>query len=182
MERVFVYIDGRNFFYRLQDYGLNDFNFDFVKFSRLITGTELKRDVKKIYYYNSSLKQHINPLLFIKQQKQFAKLRLNPLVEVRLCKRQWRSGFSGNQRFGKTIGDDVWLTCDMLQDANDDKFDVAILVSCDGDYLYLVDYVQKLNKIVENAFFIGMGSRAVKKRCDSTIPTDPTLVETCRIH
>jgi len=68
MERIFVYIDGRNFFYRLQEFGENDFHFDFEKFSKLINGSKTKRVVKKIYYYNSSLKQQINPILFIKQQ------------------------------------------------------------------------------------------------------------------
>ena len=179
MERVFVYIDGRNFFYRLKAYGIKDYNLDLVKFSQMITGINLKRKLEQIYYYNSSLKYHISPSLFKKQQRYFAKLRLDPLVEVRLCKRQWRSGFSGNPTSGKTVGDDVWLVCDMLQDANDDNYDIAIIVSCDGDYIYLVDYVQRLKKKVENAFFVGMGAIAVKKECDGIIPIDPTLCHTC---
>ena len=181
MNKVFVYIDGRNFYYRLKDFGETDFNFNFEKFSKLISGNKANRKVKKIYYYNSSLKQQINPLLFIKQQKLFARLRSNPLIELRLCKRQWRSGFTGGQVLGKTVGDDVWLTCDMLQDANDNKFDVAILVSCDGDYIYLVDYVQKLRKKVENAYFVGSGSRAVKKKCNAVIPIDLSLIRECQI-
>ena len=179
MDRVCVYIDGRNFFYRLHALNETDFKFKFDKFSSLITGTELNRTLLKIYYYNAPLKQQTNPFLYIKQQRMFAKLKLNPLIELRLCKRQWRSGFSGGQSFGKTIGDDVWLTCDMLQGANDDEYDVAILVSCDGDYIYLVDYVQRLGKKVENAFFINSGSKALKKKCDAIIPIDLTLIREC---
>lgn len=179
MDRVCVYIDGRNFYYRLENYNETDFHFDFEKFSKSIAGSQ-NRNVEKIYYYNSTLKQQINSVLFVKQQRLFAEMRLNPLIELRLCKRQWHSGFTSGQVLGKTIGDDVWLTCDMLQDANDDKFDVGIIVSCDGDYIYLVDYVQNLGKIVENAFFVGCGSRALMKKCNDKIPIDLTLIRECQ--
>ena len=72
------------------------------------------------------------------------------MVTLRLCKLIGRTDDEGKQRFD-TKGDDIWIACDMLQDANNDDFDIAILVSCDGDFLKLVEYVQKLNKKVENA-------------------------------
>jgi len=181
MNRVFVYIDGRNFFYGLKslDRTYIDLYFDFVKFTQLITGVNWKdRKLIKIYYYNAPLKQQINPYLFREQQKLFARLKSDPLVEIRLCKMIGRINDQGGQKF-VTKGDDIWLACDMLQDANDDKFDIAILVSCDGDYLKLVEYVQKLGKKVENAYFLDGGSIALRKQCDDIIGIGPDLIEEC---
>lgn len=181
MKRVFVYIDGRNFFYGLKslDQSYTDLNFDFVKFSGLIKGVNWKdRDLQKIYYYNAPLKQQINPRLFQKQQRLFSRLSADPLVTVRLCKMIGRINAQGARQF-ITKGDDIWLACDMLQDANDDEFDIAILVSCDGDFLKLVEYVQALHKEVENAYFLEGGSIALRKQCNSRIGIGPDLIEEC---
>lgn len=181
MDRVFVYIDGRNFFYGLKSIhsSYTDLNFDFIKFSNLINGCNWKeRKLEKIYYYNAPLKQQVNARLFVKQQKLFSRLKSDPLVEIRLCKMLGRTDSKGNHRYD-TKGDDIWIACDMLQDANDDEFDIAILVSCDGDFLKLVEYVQKLDKIVENAYFVGGGSIALRKQCNSRIGIGPELIEEC---
>lgn len=181
MDRVFVYIDGRNFFYGLKSIhpSYTDLHFDFVKFSKMITGVHWKdRKLKKIYYYNAPLKQEVNPHLFKEQQRLFSRLQLDPLVTLRLCKLIGRTDDEGKQRFD-TKGDDIWIACDMLQDANDGVFDIAILVSCDGDFLKLVEYVQKLDKIVENAYFIGQGSIALRKQCNEIIGIGPELIEEC---
>lgn len=183
MDRVFVYIDGRNFFYGLKsiDKSYTDLNFDFVKFSKIIKGIKWKRrKLEKIYYYNAPLKKQENAHLFSLQQKLFSRLNSDPLVELRLCKMLARTDSQGNQRYD-TKGDDIWIACDMLQDANDDKFDTAILVSCDGDFLKLVEYVQKLKKKAENAYFIGGGSIALRKQCDAKIGIGPELIEECLI-
>lgn len=181
MSRVFVYIDGRNFFYGLRSLDLTytDLNFDFVKFSNLIKGYNWSnRKLEKIYYYNAPLKQELGSYLFREQQRLFSRLSLDPLVEMRLCKMIGRIDDQGKQRF-VTKGDDIWLACDMLQDANDDKFDIAILVSCDGDFLKLVEYVQALNKEVENAYFLNGGSTALRKQCNDIIGIGPDLIEEC---
>ena len=181
MDRVYVYIDGRNFFYGMRtiDRKYTDLKFDFVKFSRLIKGVNWKnRKLIKIYYYNAPLKKQVNSQLYSEQQKLFSRLKLNPLVELRLCKMIGRTDTSGNERF-VTKGDDIWLACDMLQDANDDKFDIAIIVSCDGDFLKLVEYTQNLYKEVENAYFLGVGSIALRGQCNDKIPIGQDLIEEC---
>jgi uncharacterized LabA/DUF88 family protein len=183
MDRVFVYIDGRNFFYGLRafDPSYTDLHFDFVKFSKLINGVNWKeRKLRKIYYYNAPLKQQVNPHIFAEQQKLFSRLKSHPLIELRLCKMLGRIDSAGVERFD-TKGDDIWIACDMLQDANDGLFDIAILVSCDGDFLKLVEYVQKLEKEVENAYFIGRGSIALRKQCNDRIGIGPDLIEECLI-
>jgi len=181
MDRVFVYIDGRNFFYGLKSIhpSYTDLHFDFVKFSTLITGVNWKgRTLKRIYYYNAPLKQQVNPGLFKQQQRLFSRLQSNPLATLRLCKLVGRTDDEGVQRFD-TKGDDIWIACDMLQDANDDAFDIAILVSCDGDFLKLVEYVQRLKKRVENAYFVSQGSIALRKQCNDIIGIGPELIEEC---
>jgi uncharacterized LabA/DUF88 family protein len=183
MDRVFVYIDGRNFYYGLRslDSNYTDLNFDFVKFSKLIKGVNWKEQkLKKIFYYNAPLKKDVNLKLFKEQQRFFARLKSNPLVKLNLAKMLGRTEDDGSQRF-VTKGDDIWLACDMLQDANDNKFDTAILVSCDGDFLKLVEYVQKLKKKVENAYFLGGGSIALRKQCDDKIGIGQDLIEECMI-
>jgi uncharacterized LabA/DUF88 family protein len=181
MNRVSVYIDGRNFFYGLRSIhpSYTDLHFDFVKFSRLVTGTSWKdRELQRIYYYNAPLKKQVNLGLFQEQQRLFSRLHSDPLVTLRLCKLVGRTDDEGVQRFD-TKGDDIWIACDMLQDANDDAFDIAILVSCDGDFLKLVEYVQRRKKSVENAYFVGQGSIALRKQCNDIIGIGPELIEEC---
>ena len=185
VERVYVFIDGRNFFYSLRgmDIKYTDLNFDFVKFSKLINGVNWKnRELKKIFYYNAPLKQQVDQRLFKKQQKLFARLRLDPLVEVRLCKMLGRTDDSGNHRF-VTKGDDIWIACDMLREAYKNNYDIGIIVSNDGDFIKAVEYVQGFGKTVENAYFIGAGSTALRKQCGikNIIGIGYDLIEECLI-
>lgn len=52
-------------------------------------------------------------------------------------------------------GVDVQLAVDMLTGAFRDEYDVAILVSSDGDFRPLVDAVRSMHKRVEYIFFSG---------------------------
>ena len=89
MERVSVYIDGANFFGGLITLNekYTDTKFDFENYILDALG---KRELIKIYYYNASLKQQINPEIFQKQQKLFERLRKIEKFNVVLCKRQKR--------------------------------------------------------------------------------------------
>ena len=52
-------------------------------------------------------------------------------------------------------------------------------MSCDGDFLKLVEYVQSLDKEVENAYFLDGGSIALRKQCNAIIGIGPDLIEEC---
>jgi len=61
---------------------------------------------------------------------------------------------------------DTQIATDMVTMAALDKYDVAILVSNDGDYKSAIESIKIFNKKVENLFFKGSLSEAINGRCD----------------
>lgn len=61
---------------------------------------------------------------------------------------------------------DTQLATDMVTMAALDKYDVAILVSNDGDYKSAIENTKLFNKKIENLFFRGSLSMAIDGRCD----------------
>ncbi|MFT4261006.1 MAG: NYN domain-containing protein [Candidatus Woesearchaeota archaeon] len=173
MERISVYIDGANFFGGLRTINskYTDFKFDFYKYINHITSNKKLVSVK---YYNASLKQNINPDLFKNQQKFFERLRNYKHYTVILCKRQSRNGPDGE--YFSIKGDYIHLAIDMLNDAWENKFDKAILISGDGDFSPLVKYVKKKSKKVESHHFKENISLDLAKNCDSNIIIDKKIV------
>ena len=52
---------------------------------------------------------------------------------------------------------DITLATDMLSHGHRDNYDVAVLFAGDGDYVPLVEEVQRLGKVVYVGFFKGSG-------------------------
>lgn len=147
VKRISVYIDGANFYYGLKTINArySDIFFDFEKFVKEIVG---KDKLITIYYYNAPLKENFNKWVYWNQMKFFARLRKIPKCDVVLCKRQKRID-KENKEYYVIKGDDIYLSLDMLRDACKDRYDKAILISGDGDFAQLVDYVRKEKKEVE---------------------------------
>jgi uncharacterized LabA/DUF88 family protein len=61
---------------------------------------------------------------------------------------------------------DTQLATDMVTMAALDKYDVAILVSNDGDYKSAIENTKLFNKKIENLFFKGSLSMAIDGKCD----------------
>ncbi len=61
---------------------------------------------------------------------------------------------------------DTQLATDMVTMAALDEFDVAILVSNDGDYKSAIENTKRFNKKIENMFFKGSLSMAIDGKCD----------------
>lgn len=61
---------------------------------------------------------------------------------------------------------DTQLATDMVAMAALDKYDVAIIVSNDGDYKSAIENTKLFNKKIENLFFKGSLSMAIDGRCD----------------
>ncbi len=146
-KRVSIYIDGANFYYGLKTVNkrYSDIFFDFEKFVNEIVG---KDELITIYYYNAPLKEKFNKWVYWNQMKLFARLKKIDKCHVVLCKRQKRVD-SDKQEYYIIKGDDINLSLDMLRDACKNKYDKAILISGDGDFAQLVDYVKKEGKEVE---------------------------------
>src|SRR3989304_4267715 len=65
--------------------------------------------------------------------------------------------------------DDINMAVDMVENAYEDNFDIAILVSGDGDFVPAVRSVKKKDKIVKNIYFKDSSSRNLKDFCDESL-------------
>lgn len=175
IKRICVYIDGANFYGGLSsiNFRYTDEKFDFERYVRYLTrGNVLVR----IYYYNASLKQQLNKEPFRRQQRLFARLRKIGNCEVVLCKRKPRVRGDGEE-YHVIKGDDVFLVLDMLGDAYEDKYDKAILMSCDGDFVPLVERVKKLGKEVDVCYFEGCVSEDLLRVVSGRVLIDKKIVK-----
>ncbi|PIN94916.1 hypothetical protein COU53_01685 [Candidatus Pacearchaeota archaeon CG10_big_fil_rev_8_21_14_0_10_30_48] len=169
MKRVAVFIDGNNFYFGLRKlYGKDKSlkNFDFQGFVNFLAG---EGNVVGIYYYNAQLDREFNSKKFKSQKDFFAKLREIPNFHLVLCKLLKRNITGTNKHYYIIKEDDINMAVDMVDGSADNNFDVAILVSGDGDFVPAVRSVKRRNKKVENIYFDGSSSRSLKNHCDKSL-------------
>ncbi len=171
-KRVYAYYDGSNFYHGLKgSYGVT--SIDFFHMTTQLLELE-KEELIRIKYFNSPVNQEEDPKAYVKQQRFFAGLRRTPLVEVllgRLVRRPLKkirvecdNGCGAQQaeyvicpkcqnnieivQCSKSMekGIDVKLAINMLTDALNDKYDVALLFSGDADFCPAVKYIVKTVK------------------------------------
>jgi uncharacterized LabA/DUF88 family protein len=168
MKRISVFIDGNNFYYGLRKiYGKNKSlkNFDFKGFADFLAK---KEKVVGIFYYNAQLDKEHNEDKYKSQRQFFEKLREIPNFHLILCKLLKRN-ITGTNKFYYIIKeDDINMAVDMVEGACSDDFDVALLVSGDGDFVPAVKAVQRKDKDVGNIYFKGSSSRNLKNVCDKS--------------
>jgi uncharacterized LabA/DUF88 family protein len=140
---VAVYIDGSNLYHSLGE-NCGRMDLDFEAFVYKLVGS---RQLYRTYYYNILQDSERNPQGAQEQQKFLASLYQIPRMEVRLGTTKYR----GEQLVEKGV--DIMLATDLLQYAWQDFYDVAILVSGDGDFAYAVKAVKNSGKYVEVAAF-----------------------------
>src|SRR3989338_260333 len=165
-KRVAIFIDGSNFYHSVRDLFEvhdNEVDFgilvDFIKGERLLIGT---------YYYNAPLDRSYNEQVYWKQQKFFSRLRRIPGFHVILCNMRKIIKPGGEPEFS-VKGDDIHLATDMISMAYENLYDVAVLVSGDGDFVPAILKVQKLGKYVENAYFSISRSNFLKSVCNKSV-------------
>ena len=169
MKRVAVFIDGNNFYFGLRklygkEKGLKIFNFE--KFSQFLAG---KDKLIAIYYYNALLDKENNLEKYESQKEFFEKLKQIPNFHLVLCKLLKRK-ITGTNKFYYIIKeDDINMAVDMVENACDNKFDIAVLVSGDGDFIPAVRSVKNKNKLVKNIYFKNSSSRNLKNFCDESL-------------
>ena len=105
------------------------------------------RTLFRTYYYNILRDRERNPQAYDDQQKFLAALYKTPYMDIRLGGSKMRGDVAVEK------GIDIMLATDMLRFAWNDLYDVAVLVSGDGDYAYAVQAVKDLGKYVEVAAF-----------------------------
>jgi len=172
--RVSVYIDGANFYHGIKSINekYTDTKFDFENFIKKIIKDSI---LISVYYYNAPLKQELNPIPYKKQQKLLQRLQNTPNFKIVLCKRQKKIDGDGKE-YHVIKGDDIHLAIDMLTDAYENKYDKAILISGDGDFAPVVNYIKRKGKNVENYYFEGNLSQALANECKISNLIDKKIV------
>ena len=142
-EKAIVFIDGSNLYHSLSE-NCKRFDVNYEALARKLTeGKELFR----IYYYNIMRDSDKNQQAYHDQQKFLSALYNTPYLEVKLGISKQRGETSVEK------GVDIMVATDLLKLAWEDSYDVAILVSGDGDFAYAVKTVKDLGKHVEVAAF-----------------------------
>ncbi len=149
-------------------------NFDFEKFAQFLAGNN---KVVAIYYYNALLDKEHNPDKYESQKLFFEKLKRVHNFHLILCKLLKRK-ITGTDKFYYIIKeDDIHMAVDMVENACDNNFDVAVLVSGDGDFVPAVSSVKKKGKIVKNVYFKNSSSRNLKNFCDESLELTKEILD-----
>jgi uncharacterized LabA/DUF88 family protein len=177
MKRVAIFIDGNNFYFGLRKlYGKDKSlkKFDFVKFAGFLAKD---RQVVDIFYYNAQLDREQNPNKYNSQKQFFEKLSKIPNFHLVLCKLLKRN-ITGTDKFYYIIKeDDIHMAVDMVENAGENKFDTAIIVSGDGDFVPAVKAVQRKGKLVENVYFKNSSSRNLQMHCNNSFEITRTILD-----
>ncbi len=142
-DRVTIFIDGSNLYHSLEE-NCGRYDLDFGAFARKLCDG---RSLFRIYYYNVLRDADRNPQAFQDQQKFLSALYNTPYLEVRLGVSKMRGEVAVEK------GVDIMLATDLLHYGWEDLYDVAIVVSGDGDFAYAVQAVKNMGKHVEIAAF-----------------------------
>jgi len=170
MPRVMVFIDGSNLYHGLRENALTT-RVDFGKLGGELAGPD--RDLVRVYYYNVALLQHINRENYEKQQAFLASVRQQDHVRVVLGRLEPR----GDVLVEKGV--DTRIVVDMLLHASKDNYEVAILVSGDGDFACACEAVGELGKTVENAYFARGRSQHLQNFSDVYHEITAEILERC---
>jgi uncharacterized LabA/DUF88 family protein len=155
-----IFIDGSNFYYALKR-SFSKTNIDFEKFCNFLVNSD---NLIQIKYYNSPLNRIENPEEYKKQQKFFEYLSEVPLIDIYFGRLEKRPDGKKAEK-----GVDVKLAVDLVVDAYKDRYDIAILVSNDADFIPAIQEALNLNKEVYYVGFPKMKSYHLNKVCSKTI-------------
>ncbi|MCK9632173.1 MAG: NYN domain-containing protein [Methanoregula sp.] len=173
MKRVCVFIDGSNFYHGIKHH-IGKTNIDFNKLSLTLCNSE--RELVRTYYYNAPVNQEDNEAIYKSQQRFFNELKKLPDLQLRLGRLEHKSGGV------KEKGVDIYLAVDMLRYAYNNIYDVAILISSDGDFSEAVNALKDLGKHVEYAHFATGISKHLMDCCDKNILLNEDLLKPCFTH
>ena len=196
MDRVAIFIDGSNFYHALKA----AFARASVKFDALalaLTNRAPDRKLLRVHYYNAAYDQSTDPEGYAKQQAFFTNLRRTPYLTLNLGRLERRAIDWGDvdvdkrRKIEEVLGQplpeythvekgvDIQLVVDMVRLAVANTYDVAILVSGDGDFAPAVESVKQLGKHVELGRVQGWPCNRLRDVCDIEIIIDAEMVRTC---
>ena len=169
-ERVMVFIDGSNLYKSL----LEAFGNGKIRIDGLVEKLCQGRKLIRAIYYNATIPVEKDPIQARNQQKFFDAVERMPFMRVEKGRVEKR------EEIWVEKGVDIMIATDMIRYAIKDVYDVAILVSSDGDFKYVVDVVADLGKHVINAYVVGHRAYHLNI-CDDHIEIDDDYIEGLRI-
>ena len=194
MDRVALFIDGSNFYHALKNaFGRASLKFDAL--ATVLTNRLPDRRLLRVYYYSAAYDQATNPANYKSQQSFFGALRRTPYLSLSLGRLERRtidwSGLDSQQRsdvekiLGEPLPDythvekgvDVQLAVDMVKFAVGNTYDVAIIISRDGDFAPAVEFVKSLGKHVELGRVTGSPCEQLRNACDVTVEIDKQMLD-----
>jgi len=142
-DRVAIFIDGSNLYHALQNnFKRHDLNFG--EFARRLCDT---RHLFRVYYYNVLQDPARWPDAYREQQEFLDSLRKTPYLEVRLGTTKLAQGHPVEK------GIDIMLATDLLRFGYNGLYDIAVLVSGDSDFAYVLQTAKNIGRHVEVAYF-----------------------------
>lgn len=162
-KRIAIFIDGSNLYNGMRDNVASTR----VNLQELIKQLKGDRELVRTYYYNAPLTEDYESDLREGQQRFFESLRRIPYVTVRLGRLHRRHDGSLVEK-----GIDVAIAVESLGLAYEDAYDVALLVSGDGDYVELVEAIKRRGKHVECAMFKNQSAGVLLEYVDVFHPLD----------
>lgn len=170
MERVMVFVDGSNFYHGLKSNDCPTY-VDFFKLGTHLAGPD--RELRRVYYYNAARLQSSGEEAYRKQQRFLGAVGRQQQVRVKLGRLEPR----GDTYVEKGV--DTAIAVDMLLHAAKDNYDVAILVSGDGDFAYVLEAVGSMGKGVENGYFEKGRLQHLQSVSDRFHVIDAELIRKC---
>ena len=175
---IAIYIDGNNFYFSVKRaFGVK---VDIGKFCKKLAD---KDNLRKINYYTANVEQKNNPKVYAEQQKFFEVLRkIDKLTIVfgRLEKHK-ESGVI----FYVEKASDINLALDLVLDAQSNIYDVAYLVSNDGDFSGAVSAA--INRFGKKIVYVAVGNRNskisyhLKKVASEMLKIDKDFIEDIKL-
>ena len=169
-ERVFVFIDGNNFYFKLKDLSsqiegkISLLNFKFRAFSEQLINPHI---LVGVHYYIGALKRQRgnakSEKMYADQQRLIANLQQQH-VTVTLGQLIQHPDKSFHEK-----GVDVRLAVEMIRFAREDKYDTAYLLSSDTDLIAAVEEVKSFGKKVVYVGIAKGQSFGLTKTADNVI-------------
>jgi uncharacterized LabA/DUF88 family protein len=170
VQKVCVFIDGSNFYHGVKNQFGNT-HIDFYKLSMALCGSQ--RMLVRTYYYNAPVNKEDDEEMYKSQQRFFASLDRTSYLTKKLGRLEHRGGSVIEK------GVDIFLAVDMMKYAYNNSYDVAILISSDGDFSEAVNAVKDLGKHVEYAHFLTGQSKHLLACSDRHILMTNDLLNSC---
>jgi len=177
LPKVEIFVDGSNF---LQAQRQNGINFQ-VDLNRLATRLSEGYHFVKLRYYTSPLP---NPGTdaYRAQQRFFNELRKSRRVDLVLGRHEPRFDRASGKRYHVEKETDVNLAVDMVVAAYKERYDIAMLVAGDTDYVRAVQAVQdRGKKLVWCHLPSQRGTDQLAQLCDTSMELDEKFLRTCSL-